>query len=582
MLNIGSVIDHKYKVLDVIGRGGMSVVYLAINERSNKTWAIKEIKKEGRHDFYAVQQSLIAEVNILKNLNHKYLPAIADIIDGDDVYLIVMDYIQGKTLLEMMSDVSIVITMDMVVRWAKQLCEVLGYLHNQKNPVIYRDLKPSNIMIRPDGDIALIDFGAARILKQESLEDTTCLGTPGYAAPEQYGGNGQTNPQTDIYCLGATLHHLITKRSPAPTPFNFPEITQCCPQLLVGRSLDEKALILGLAYVIGRCTQYEAEDRYASCEELMSDLNNLSKVGMPYRKKIKQRKRIVCAFCILMFWCGGMFGAGCFLEWFIEANGYEYYVNNAKLSDQPADMYIKAIHLDPSRVEAYLELLEILAGDEEGLSSKDDAVITTVLYSKAMDRKKANLFFLQEDSDAYIYFAYKLACAYYTADCGNGDKTSAAVWFDAVSDADWDALNLNERVDLQQMKARTEILSRICSFYKRHMIGKVDALGDAVYSYDDYWQDMMALLESDIVRWDTEVMALNFYKEIVFQIYTNAVPFKVEAGIDYSDMDSVLCEVEKKTLAIDSSIYSVCRLKDSVIDNIGLAKDHIELISDVR
>lgn len=98
MLQVGSIVDDKYKVLNKIGQGGMSVVYLALNERANKTWAIKEVRKDGVQDFTTVKQGLIAETNILKSLNHKYLPSIVDVIDDDDTFLIVMDYIQGKSL----------------------------------------------------------------------------------------------------------------------------------------------------------------------------------------------------------------------------------------------------------------------------------------------------------------------------------------------------------------------------------------------------------------------------------------------------------------------------------------------------
>ena len=202
MLQIGSVVDGKYKVLNKIGQGGMSVVYLALNERANKTWAIKEIRKDGVQDFTTVKQGLIAETNILKSLSHKYLPSIVDVIDDGDTFLIVMDYIQGKSLnailKESMEQEGFPISVEDVISWGKQLCEVLYYLHTRPNPIIYRDMKPANVMLKPSGEISLIDFGTARVFKTGNSEDTTCLGTPGYAAPEQYGGNGQSRPQTDI------------------------------------------------------------------------------------------------------------------------------------------------------------------------------------------------------------------------------------------------------------------------------------------------------------------------------------------------------------------------------------------------
>mgnify|MGYP000809839039 CR=1 FL=1 len=169
MLQIGSVVDGKYKVLNKIGQGGMSVVYLALNEKANKTWAIKEVRKDGVQDFTTVKQGLIAETNILKSLSHKYLPSIIDVIDDDATFLIVMDYIQGKSLNELLKESmdldGLPIAVDDVVSWGKQLCDVLYYLHTRRNPIIYRDMKPANVMLKPDGEISLIDFGTARIFK---------------------------------------------------------------------------------------------------------------------------------------------------------------------------------------------------------------------------------------------------------------------------------------------------------------------------------------------------------------------------------------------------------------------------------
>ena len=118
------------------------------------------------------------------------------------------------------------IALDDVIAWGKQLCEVFYYLHTRPNPIIYRDMKPGNVMLKTDGAISLIDFGTARTFKQGNREDTTCLGTPGYASPEQYGGNGQSTPRSDIYCLGSYPPSSDHRKKSLPTPFNFPKITQ--------------------------------------------------------------------------------------------------------------------------------------------------------------------------------------------------------------------------------------------------------------------------------------------------------------------------------------------------------------------
>ena len=229
MLETGFLLDGKYKILNVIGQGGMSVVYLAINERANKTWAVKEVRKDGVNSGI-LRQGLIAETEMLKKLDHPNLPSVVDVIDQEDSFIIVMDYIEGKTLLDVLEEKGRQ-PADTVTGWAMQLCDVLAYLHSRRPPVIYRDMKPANIMLRPNGQLALIDFGTAREYKYSGDEDTAWLGTRGYAAPEQFGALGQTDERTDIFNLGATLFHLITGQSPAQSHFEFRPLGSILPEL---------------------------------------------------------------------------------------------------------------------------------------------------------------------------------------------------------------------------------------------------------------------------------------------------------------------------------------------------------------
>ena len=183
-------VDNRYKIIRVIGRGGSSCVYLAENIRLHNRLAIKEVYKNGR--IVENQNTmLISELSILTKLRHPGLPTIYDVIYTAQSILIVMEYIEGVSLDKHLLQNGACREED-VIKWGKQLCDVLKYLHSQQPPIIYRDMKPANIMLKPDGTVSLIDFGTAREFKSSSVEDTTCLGTQGYAAPEQYGGHGQT------------------------------------------------------------------------------------------------------------------------------------------------------------------------------------------------------------------------------------------------------------------------------------------------------------------------------------------------------------------------------------------------------
>ena len=581
MLQVGSVVDGKYKVLNKIGQGGMSVVYLALNERANKTWAIKEVRKDGVQDFTTVRQGLIAETNILKELNHKYLPSIVDVIDEDDTFLIVMDYIQGQdlnTILKKSLEQDGIPPMpEDVISWGKQLCDVLYYLHTRKSPIIYRDMKPANVMLKPDGEISLIDFGTARVFKTGNSEDTTCLGTPGYAAPEQYGGNGQTTPQTDIYCLGATLHHLITGRNPAATPFNFPRITQCRPTLLDESPREMRNTILGLEQIIEKCTQYEPADRYQSCAELMYDLEHPEELGLPYRRKLRNRMLAFgsCAALSLIFAGVSLFGY--LMESSTQKSGYDYYMQRAATAStqEKYEQYRNAIALNPTREEAYLKLLEALQADNE-FSAEDDAVITKALTTRDNNRTNDNESYLEANEAGYVTFAYQMGLAYYYTQGSGGSKISAQGWFSKVTEADIDAIDFGENESRKAgWKARAEILGKICSYSSK--IGSVNAAGDAEVTYKDYWVDMMELVDSDIASADNTTTELRLYDDIVYQIYSRTKEFKEDAGLSQDVVEQSLAKIKEKAHALSSDGSSVNQQLLSDLDEMfTLAEEKIK------
>ena len=161
MTELGTVLDGKYEILKEIGRGGMSVVYVAMDLRLNKQWAIKEIKDDGSKDTQTLLKGLEREANILKKVDHPVLPRIVDIIQKDQKVYVVMDYVEGRPISEVLKEQGAQ-PQEQVIEWAKQLSSALDYLHSMDPPIIYRDMKPSNVMLKPDGNVKLIDFGAAR------------------------------------------------------------------------------------------------------------------------------------------------------------------------------------------------------------------------------------------------------------------------------------------------------------------------------------------------------------------------------------------------------------------------------------
>lgn len=268
MLKIGMLVDNRYKILREIGRGGTSCVYLAENIKLHSYRAIKEVYKSGSTGGGVKSNMLIAETSVLTKLRHPGLPLIIDIFDTFQSYLIVMEYIEGVSLDKVLSQKGVCSEKD-VIRWGQQLCDVLSYLHSQNPPIIYRDMKPANIMLKPDGNIVLIDFGMAREFKPQNSHDTTYLGTHGYAAPEQYNDKRQSDARTDIYSLGVTLYHLVTGHDPCLPPYGVNSIR-----------IHNPALSSQLDFIIQKSTKLEPEQRFESAAELSNALKSIGNGGV--------------------------------------------------------------------------------------------------------------------------------------------------------------------------------------------------------------------------------------------------------------------------------------------------------------
>ncbi len=271
-----SLLQQRYVIVGQAGKGGMGAVYQAVDTRdTHRRVAIKEMSQGHLSDAGLAEATaqFQREAALLGRLSHPNLPHIYDAFNERGRSYLVMDFIDGKTLLQLLKESGFrPLPVAQVLGYALQLCDVLAYLHQQHPPIIFRDLKPTNVMVTANGHVYLIDFGIARIFKEGQEQDTALLGSPGYAAPEQH-GSAQTNPRSDLYSLGATLHCCLTGRDPynADDRFTFPPVRQYNPQApveldqLIQRllALDERqrpasAVEVGQALV--KISQQAAED----------------------------------------------------------------------------------------------------------------------------------------------------------------------------------------------------------------------------------------------------------------------------------------------------------------------------------
>ena len=248
------VIDGKYEIIAELGRGGMSIVYLAIDRRLNKQWAVKEAKKKPGNDSEIFELTPIAEAHLLKSLDHPNIVRIVDIIEQGGYIYIVEDFVEGKSLSEEVKRGPT--SSEFVVNWGSQLCDTLDYLHSRKPPIIYRDMKPANVQLQPDRKaVKLLDFGIAKTYKVQNVGDTHNLGTRGYAAPEQFDVSKQSDQRTDIFSLGVTLRALLMGKTPYDAEF-YDDIRKQNPEVTDG-----------LVKVISKATDPSPEKRYQSAAE---------------------------------------------------------------------------------------------------------------------------------------------------------------------------------------------------------------------------------------------------------------------------------------------------------------------------
>ena len=562
MLEIGSIIDGKYKILNKIGQGGMSVVYLAMNERANKQWAIKEVRKDGVKDYDVVRQGLIAETDILKRLNHPHLPSIIDVIDRDDTFLIVMDYIEGKSLDHWLKKDGAQ-PQEKVVEWAKQICDVLGYLHSRKPPIIYRDLKPANVMLKPDGQIMIIDFGTAREFKETSIEDTSCLGTQGYAAPEQYGGHGQTDARTDIYTLGATMYHLLTGHNPSLPPYEMYPIRRWNP-----------ALSSGLEKILLKCTQRNPNDRYQNCAELMYALEHYGELDSAYRRKQSIKWKSFVASCALtVVSLAGSIGFKVAESKTIK-NSYDGYISEATkvtTQEERADYYEKAIKIDPEREEGYLELLDLFVygadKNERDFNRDETAEMTAILGYKGTGNRTNESYF-ERNKEGYDEFAFRMGVYYfyYYEGGGSAGKSMAQPWFEKAQKGttlDADKLQLAER------------FAKISGYYASLDSSDETGYGSSA-SYGDYWTDLTNLTDGDISKVVNTKTAVAIYEELIARINENAVDFK-RAGVTKDQMMDKLSNTKTRLEMLQNEISQSDETWDGVLDSISAAEHQVNV-----
>jgi serine/threonine protein kinase len=268
-LVIGSLLSGRYRIVQLMGKGGFGAVYKALDERfqGQRVVAIKELSDSQVSPGEKAQalQDFRREADLLVPLSHPNLPNVSDFFEESGKAYLVMEFIEGETLEKKQDEAGGPLPEVLVMGWALQLCNVLHYLHTRPHPIIFRDMKPSNVMVTRDREIKLIDFGIARFFKATVTKDTSLLGSQGYAPLEQY-GRGQSDARSDIYALGATLYDLLTKETPVDSPTRRvnPQAFETPRQLNPAISPATEAIVL-------KAMEDEPQDRFQSAGDVPGD-----------------------------------------------------------------------------------------------------------------------------------------------------------------------------------------------------------------------------------------------------------------------------------------------------------------------
>lgn len=350
LLPPGHTLRQRFRVVARVGKGGFGAVYQGQDiQLANRLVAIKEMSQRGLtlEELQEASEAFERETHLLATLSHPSLPAVYDYFsEGGRTYL-VMEFIQGDTLEDVLGKApGGTFAVDEAIAIGLQLCNCLEYLHTRQPPIIFRDLKPANVMLTAEKHLYLIDFGIARFFKPGQGRDTVAFGSPGYAAPEQY-GKAQTTTQADIYSLGATLHHLLSGYDPSLTPFLF------APLHLSGNT--------GLEGLISRMLEQDAQKRPGSIAAIQRELERLSSAASTPLPPAKTKE-----------------------QWMEEAAAHldaERYEEALIACDQ-------TISLDPAHVQAYLN-----KGNALGSLELYQAAVATYDLALRLDQSNAHACF---------------------------------------------------------------------------------------------------------------------------------------------------------------------------------------------
>lgn len=549
MLNEGFVLENRYKIVNIAGKGGTSIVYRALDLRANNAQrAVKEVKKSNGTDAYnARQESLLIKEFCEKDVKNSFFPNIIEIIDNKpDALYIVQDYIDGVSMEKLLAYYPF--PHKTVLRYAKDICSVMSFIH--KCGMIHSDMKPDNIMVvrndvsfenekRPDnfGKLKFIDFGSV-IERREG----TFAYTPAYAAPEQF-RKEELDEKTDIFNMGATFYHMLTGRKPMNVAVNGKLVSS------EERFVFDKGANAGLVRIIRKCVSDDKSKRYRSCDELYEDLYKTEN-----HTYIRTTGIIagLSALCLGLSFFSGAMARKVKSENFIPLVEK---AENASDYDTRAAAFEDVINADGSYADAYLKLIELYEADD--VFTADEAEQILRLVNENINELKKN--------PRYGKVAYELGMLYwyyyfYGAENGKQSGTTGKIasvkWF---KEAQTDIFR-------EQDPDRYDIAKVYCSIGEFYSLTqkKENELLKKNYSAD-LWESMISLNEMvETANAGSEIIILETYKTLINLENSNINEF-AKSDISYEAQTELLDDIKNKTEKINAEEGTAAEAKEYIL-----------------
>lgn len=557
--------DNRYRVERCLGEGGSGRVYLVVCQEDSGCYALKVSA-----DDEVSRVSLYREARILSLVVHPAFPAVREIWEAHGRVCLVMSYIRGRTLQMLMNrklyQGEKCFEPDEVLPWMMQLAEGLSYLH--RHSVIYRDLKPSNVMVTDSGQLGLIDFGAACILGDEM--EVGEMGTPGFAPPEQYSHVCGPGPWTDVYEFGALLHFLLTGDYPAEKIFSFREI-RFCPksgrQWSVGERVFRRRQLRIMNQLVLECTAREPERRRTSWRRISRMLYAASEDASRRRRMFFRRLSIgISGISLTVYLSLSAF------DNYLRSAAYERtldQVESAELADAES-ILLNAIGTMPERIDAYQALYDVYMQD--GLLSEEE-------WQQIQKLMHLNREYLKADEAKWVILSYQLGIAVYLQSDDGISKGQAAVWFQNVEEADM------EKLDLGVYDEWKYIWQKRAMIFRRWSLSEVFDLRNSqkppAGSTEGrlFWTEVHSVLQDDLYleepRWELAV-----YDRILGMMVERAVCDMQSENVSEEEIEAVLTEINRRLAEDDGSARQ--NEKEIILEKEAMLRKRMQLAAEVR